>query len=66
MSVLKVLEIMCSSDKSWEDAVKKGIEKTSKTVKGIKSAWVKDQSVKVKDGKITDYRVILKVSFEVD
>lgn len=45
---------------------KKGIEKTSKTVKGIKSAWVKDQSVKVKDGKAAEYRVTLKVSFEVD
>ncbi len=66
MSVLKVLEITCSSDKSWEDAAKKGIEKTSKTVKGIKSAWVKDQSVKVKDGKAAEYRVTLKVSFEVD
>lgn len=66
MSVLKVLEIMASSDKSWEDATKKGVEKASKSVKGIKSAWVKDQSVKVKDGGITEFRVTLKLSFEVD
>jgi flavin-binding protein dodecin len=65
MSVVKVIEIMSDSPKSWEDATKGGIEKASKSVKGIASAWVKDQSVKVEDGKVTSYRVTLKVSFEV-
>lgn len=65
MGVLKVLELMSSSDKSWEDATDKAIKKASKTVKGIKSAWVKDQSVSVEDGKVTSYRVTLKVSFEI-
>jgi len=65
MSVMKVIEIMSDSPKSWEDATAKGIVKASKSIKGIKSAWVQDQSVTVKDGKVTSYRVSLKLSFEV-
>ncbi len=66
MSVVKVIEIMSESDKSWEDATKKGIEKVSKTVKNIRSAWVQDQSVTVENGKVTAFRVSLKVSFVVE
>jgi len=65
MSVVKVIEIMSESTKSWEDATSTGIMKASKSIKGISSAWVKDQSVKVEDGKVEAYRVTLKVSFEV-
>lgn len=65
MSVVKVIEVMAESDKSWEDATKTAIEKASKSVKNIASAWVQDQSVKVDDGKITSYRVTLKLTFEV-
>jgi flavin-binding protein dodecin len=65
MSVIKVIEIMAESPKSWEDATANGIAKVSKSVKGITSAWVQDQSVKVKDGEVSAYRVALKVSFEV-
>jgi flavin-binding protein dodecin len=66
MSILKVIEIMSSSEKSWEDAAAKGISKASKTVKNVRSAWVKDQSVSVKDGKVAEYRVTMKLSFEVE
>lgn len=66
MAVLKVLEIMSSSEKSWEDATKKGIKKASKTIKNIRSAWVKDQSVAVTDGEVTSFRVTVKVSFEIN
>ena len=66
MSVLKVIEIMSSSTKSWEDAAQSGIKKASKSVKGIKSAWVQDQSVTVIKGKIVAYRVNLKISFVVN
>jgi len=66
MSVLKVLEIMASSENSWEEATQNAIAKVSQTVKGIKSAWAKDQSVIVKDGKVAEYRVSLKVSFQVE
>ena len=66
MSVMKVIEIMASSDKSWEDATKKGLKKASQSVKNIRSAWVQDQSVTVgKDGDVNDFRVTLKVTFEV-
>ena len=65
MAVMKVIEIMASSDKSWEDATRKGIKKASESLKNIRSAWVQDQSVTVKDGEITDFRVNLKITFEV-
>ena len=57
---------MSNSSKSWEDATAKGIEKASKSVKKIRSAWVADHSVSVKDDRVDEYRVTLKVSFEVD
>ncbi len=66
MAILKVIEIMSSSEKSWEDAAQKGIVKVSKTIKNVRSAWVKDQSVSVKDGKVAEFRVTLKLSFEVE
>ena len=65
MSVLKVIEVMASSSKSWEDATSKAVEKASKSVKNIRSAWVQDQSVYVEKSKIKEYRVTLKLSFEV-
>lgn len=65
MSVIKVLEIMSDSPKSWEDATVKGIEKASKTVSNIKSANVQNQSVTVADNQVKTYRVNLKISFEV-
>lgn len=63
MSVAKVTEIISSSSKSFDDAVENGIERASKTVKGITGAWVSDQKVTVKDGKVDEYRVVLKVTF---
>jgi flavin-binding protein dodecin len=65
MTVLKVLEILADSDKGWEDATKKAIKKASETVRDIRSANVQNQSVVVKDGQISAYRVNLKISFEV-
>ncbi|MBP8725714.1 MAG: dodecin domain-containing protein [Saprospiraceae bacterium] len=66
MSVLKVIEIMSSSKKSWEDATESGVAKASATLKNIRSAWVQDQSVTVEKGKIKEYRVTLKLSFELE
>ncbi len=65
MGVHKTVEIMAESDKSWSDAAQKVVEEASKTVKGIRSIWVKDQTAHVKDGKIESYRVNCKVTFEV-
>ena len=63
MSVAKVIEIISSSSKSFDDATRKGISRASETISGITGAWVKDQSVEVSKGKITEFRVILKVTF---
>lgn len=65
MAVLKVLELLSDSSKSWEEATAKAIAKASKSVSGITSAWVQDQSVLVTDGKVSSYRVTLKVTFAV-
>ncbi len=65
MSVLKVIEILSNSEKSWEDATSKGIAKASKSIKDIRSAYVQNQSVTVKDGEVEEFRVNLKVTFEV-
>ncbi|MEM8788358.1 MAG: dodecin family protein [Pseudomonadota bacterium] len=63
MSVARVTEIISSSATSFEDAVKQGIDRASKTLKNVEGAWVQDQKVTCKDGAITEYRVILKVTF---
>jgi len=65
MAVIKVVEIMSDSTKSWEDATANAIKRASKSIKGIRSAYVQSQSVVVKSNKVTAYRVNLKVSFEV-
>ncbi len=62
---MKVIEVLSNSDTSWEDATAKGIERASKSVKNIKSAFVQTQSVVVSDGKVSEYRVNLKITFEV-
>ena len=62
---MKVIEVLSNSKESWEDATAKGIEKASKSVKNIKSAFVQSQSVTVKDGKVDEYRVNIKITFEV-
>ncbi len=61
MSVLKVVELMANSKKSWEDATEKAIKKASKSIKNIKSAYVQDQSVVVNNGEVSEYRINLKV-----
>lgn len=63
MTVARVTEISSSSKKSFEDAVEKGIERACKTLKNVTSAWVKDQEVSIKDGKVDRYIVKMKVSF---
>lgn len=62
MSVVKVIELLASSDKSWEEATQKAITKASKTLKNVRSANVQNQSVTVKNGNIDEYRVNLRVT----
>ena len=63
MSVAKVTEIIASSSKSFDDAVAQGVDRASKTLKNVEGAWVNEQKVVVKDGKISEYRVSMKVTF---
>ena len=65
MSVLKVIEVMSSSPENWEDAVKNAVEIAAKTVKGIRSVYVQDQSAVVKNNNIVEFRVTCKITFEV-
>ncbi len=64
--MLKVIEVLAESDKSWEDAVQKSVKFTSKTVKNIRSVYVQDFSATVEKDKLTSYRVNVKISFEVE
>lgn len=66
MSVARVTEISSVSKKGFQEAIEEGIERASKTLRGIKGAWVKEQHVMVDDGKVTGYRVNLMVTFVLD
>lgn len=66
MSVAKVTEISSGSTESFEDAIRQGIARASATIHGIQSAWVKEQSVVVNDGEVTEWRVNLKITFVLD
>lgn len=66
MAVLKVIELLSNSDISWEEATKKAVKHASKSLKNIRSVYVQDQSASVKDGEVIDFRVNVKITFEVD
>jgi flavin-binding protein dodecin len=66
MAVAKVIEITAASSDSFEDAIREGIKRASKTVKKIQSAWVKEQQVTVDGDRVTSFRVTLKVTFLLD
>lgn len=66
MSVARVTEIIATSPDSFEAAVNAGVARATKTLKNVSSAWVKDQSVKIEDGKVSEYRVNLKVTFVLE
>lgn len=63
MSVAKIIEIISTSKTSFDDAIKQGVARASESVTGVAAAWIKDQSVEMSGGKITEYRVTLKVTF---
>jgi hypothetical protein len=66
MAVIKITEIISSSNSGFEAAIQEGITRACKTLENVKSAWVKDQKVVVENEKITEYRVTLKVSFQLN
>ncbi|RFN59625.1 dodecin family protein [Marixanthomonas ophiurae] len=65
MAVLKVIEVLANSDKSWEDATRKAVKHASKTVKNIKSVYVNEQSCTVNGDDVAQFRVNVKITFEV-
>jgi len=66
MAIIKTIEVISNSEKSWEDAARVGVAQASKSLKNIRSAWVSDQKVIVKDGEVSEFRVSLKISFELE
>lgn len=66
MALLKIIEVLAESDKSWEDAAAQAVAQTAKTVHGIKSIYVKNMEAKVETNRITSYRINANISFLVD
>jgi flavin-binding protein dodecin len=66
MSVAKVSEISATSTKSFEDAINQGLSRASRTLRNVRSAWIKEQQVRVSDGRITEYQVNMMVTFVLD
>jgi len=66
MSVAKVSEISATSSKSFEDAIEQGIDRANKTLRNVRSAWIKEQQVRVSGGAITEYQVNMMVTFVID
>lgn len=66
MSVAKVSEISATSTKSFEDALQQGLTRAGKTLRNIRGAWIKEQHVRVTEGKVTEYQVNMMVTFVLD
>jgi len=66
MSIAKVSELSCTSSKSFDDAIHKCISRASKTLRNIRSAWIKEQHVRVSKGKVVEYQVNMLVTFVLD
>lgn len=66
MTMLKVIEVLAQSDKSWEDAARQAIAKASKTVHGIRSIYVKDMEATVENDEVRQFRINAKISFTLD
>lgn len=64
--VLKVIEVLSESGKSFEDAIERGVKETSKSLRNVRSAYVNEMSTTVKDGKVDKFRVNLKLTFEIE
>jgi flavin-binding protein dodecin len=66
MSVAKVSEISATSTKSFQDAIEQGIDRANKTLRNVRSVWIKEQQVRVKQGAITEFQVNMMVTFVID
>ena len=66
MTIAKIIEISSDSSVSFQDAIESGIKRAEKTVKNVKGAWIAEQKLTIDKGKITNYRVIMRISFVID
>jgi flavin-binding protein dodecin len=66
MSIARVTEISSTSKKSFEDAIQQGIKRATKTLRNLKSAWIKEQTVEISNGKPSGYRVNMMITFVLD
>jgi len=66
MAILKVIEVLANSSRSWEDAVQNAVAEASRTVRNIKSVYIKEQTAHVENDKVVEYRIIAKLTFEID
>ncbi len=66
MSVARVIELSATSNESFDDAVRQGIARANETLRNVRGAWVKEQEVKVENGQVTSFEVIMKVTFVLD
>jgi flavin-binding protein dodecin len=66
MSVARVIEISATSSQSFEDAINQGVARANKTLRNVKSAWIKEQSINLEEGRITVYQVNMLVTFVLD
>jgi dodecin len=66
MAVARVTEISATSPESFEDAIRQGLERATKTLRGVTAAWIKDQRVKLRDGQVTEYQVNMEVTFVLE
>ena len=66
MAVLKVIEVLSNSEKSWEDATRKAVKHASKSVKNIRSVYVNEQQAVIKNDEVAEFRVNVKITFEVN
>jgi dodecin len=66
MSVARVTELSATSERGFEDAIKQAVARATKTLRGVESAWVKDQNVLIEDGSITGYKVNVEITFMLE
>ena len=66
MSIARVTEISSTSTKSFEDAIQRGVNRATETLRNVRSAWVKEQQIKIDGGRITEYQVNMMITFVLD
>lgn len=66
MSVARILELSSTSTKSFEDAIQQGLDRANKTLRNVRSAWIKEQSINLEDGRVATYQVNMLITFVLE